>query len=127
MRGRYVNPQARYKAPDGCPTHESMASIPLPSAGFPRYRFPFVNGTMGMCDFLRPFRRTSLSFVWRYHALRLSFRSCRPKAPDRRPGMRDPVPSTGHGRMETFRTSQVPGEPSCVYALFSDPGGIGGI
>jgi len=24
-------------------------------------------------------------------------------------------------------TSQVPGEPLCVYALFSDPGGIGDI
>ena len=79
MRGRYVNPQPGYKAPDGCPTHDSMASIPLPSSGFPRYRFPFVNGTMGMCDFLRPFRRASFSFVWQYHAWRLSVRSCRPK------------------------------------------------
>jgi hypothetical protein len=25
-------------------------------------------------------------------------------------------------RMEAFRTSQVPGEPSCSYAVFSDPG-----
>ena len=37
--------------------------------------------------------------------------------------MRDPVPTSGHVRLETIRVSQVPGAPWCVYALFFDPGG----
>jgi hypothetical protein len=63
-----------------------------------------------------------VAFAWRYPALRLSFRSRRSSAPNRGPGVGNPVPTTGKLRRETFRTSQVPGEPFCPYALFSDPG-----
>ena len=56
---------------------------------------------------------------------RRSFAPCRPATPGR--GLRGvgvPVPepedSVGEGR-----GSQVPGDPSCALALFSDPGGIG--
>ena len=59
IRGCYVDPQPEYKAPGGCPTHDSMTSILLPSTGSPRYRCPCVNGTMKMCDVLRPSRRAS--------------------------------------------------------------------
>ena len=64
--------------PVGWPHHRSLTSIPLPSPGSPRYRFPCFIGTMEMCDSLRPSRRASLSFAWRYHVPRLSFRSCGP-------------------------------------------------
>ncbi len=49
-----------YSDPDGCPLHGSMTSISLPFTGSPRYRFPCFNGTMKMCDSLRPSHRASL-------------------------------------------------------------------
>src|SRR5688572_572973 len=46
---------------------------------------------------------------------------------DRGPGVRKPVPFPACDRRETIRTSQVPGEPCCPYAVFSDPGRTEGI
>ena len=100
-----------------------MTVISLLFPGSLRYRFPWCNGTMKMCDSRRPSHRTSFCFVWRYQAARLSFRSRRSSTHNRGPGVQHPVPTTGHVRLETFRVSQVPGVPWCVYALFSDPGG----
>jgi len=75
---RYVDPRPRYKAPDGWPAHKSMTNISLPSPGSPRSRFPCFNGTMKMCDSLRPSRRASLCFAWQYQVLRLWFAPCGP-------------------------------------------------
>jgi hypothetical protein len=63
-----------------------------------------------------------VAFAWRYHALRLSFRSHRPRTPTAGRGftIRSPWPDCYAWRRS--RTSQVPGEPSCPYALFFDPG-----
>ncbi len=52
---RFVDPQPRFKALDGCPPHKSMTSISLPSPGSPRSRFPCFNGTMKMCESLPTF------------------------------------------------------------------------
>jgi hypothetical protein len=103
IRGRYVDPQPGCKAPVGWPTHDSLTSRPLPSPGSPRYRFPCFQGTMERCDSLGPFHRASLSFAWRYHASRLSFRSLRSRTPNRGPGVRHPVPTTGMIRMEAIQ------------------------
>jgi hypothetical protein len=54
-----VDPQPKYKALDGLPTYDSLTDIPLPFPGSPRYRFPCFDGTMEMCDILRPSRRAS--------------------------------------------------------------------
>ena len=43
----------------------------------------------------------------------------------RGPGVRHPVPLAGSCRLETGRTSQVPGEPCCPCAVFFDPGRTG--
>ena len=57
-RRRDVDPRSECDAPDGFPAYESRTSISLPSPGFPRSGFPCFDGTMEMCDFLRPSRRT---------------------------------------------------------------------
>jgi hypothetical protein len=53
----------------------------------------------------------SVAFAWRYQTLCLSLRSLRPRTPNRRPGVRHPVPTPGNNRLETSRASQVPGKP----------------
>jgi hypothetical protein len=80
-RERYVDPWPRYDAPDGLPAHDSMTNISLPSPGSPRSRFPCFNGTMKMCDSLRPSRRVSFCFAWQYQVLRLCFAPCGPERP----------------------------------------------
>jgi hypothetical protein len=67
----------------------------------------------------------SVAFAWRYQALRPSFRSLRPRRPAAGQGFVYPVPPAGSCRLETIRTSQVPGEPLCPYAVFFDPGRTG--
>ena len=102
-----------------------MTNISLPSPGSPRSRFPCFNGTMKMCDSLRPSRRASLCFAWQYQVLRLSFAPCGPGRTTAGLGfvIRSPLPEELH--LETVRVSQVPGKPCCTYAVFFDPGGTG--
>jgi len=77
---------------------------------------------MRCSDALRPWRRASLPSLGATLRRVLIFRSRRSRPPDRGPGVHLPVPAAGWFRRETFRASQVPGEPRCAYALFSDPG-----
>jgi hypothetical protein len=106
IRGCYVDSKPRHKVLAECPTHGSMRSIPLPSPGSLRSRFPCFAGTMRMCDSLGPSHRASFSFAWRYPALRPVLRSQRSRTPDRGPGVHQPVPIAGNGRRETIRVSQ---------------------
>ena len=118
----FVNPKSWYDAPAGCPTHDSMTAISLPSTGSPRFRFPGFLGTTKMCDFLPPSRRASLPSLGATRRCVPSFCSSGPRTRDPRPGvqLRSPLPDLI--RLEMVRTSQVPGGPSCLYAVFSDPG-----
>jgi hypothetical protein len=63
-----------------------------------------------------------VAFAWRYPALRLSFCSHRSRALTAGRGLVIRFPRAGIVRRETTRTSQVPGEPCCSYAVFFDPG-----
>ena len=106
------------------PPRGAAASASLPSTGSSASEFPGFPGTMKACDFLGPSRRASLSCAWRYHPVRLS--SSLPRGPTPAGGLELwawQLRANGYG-LEIRRTSQVPGEPWCVYALFSDPGGI---
>ena len=95
----------------------------LPSPGSGRIPFPCFSGTMECSDVLRPSRRTRLPSPGNTMRCGLCFRSVRSRSPDRRPGVQDRSPLPAVVRVEAFRTSQVPGEPCCSYAVFSDPGG----
>jgi hypothetical protein len=77
---------------------------------------------MRCSDALPPFSPHFVAFVWRYHAARLC--SFLPQARRRLEGLEfwDWQPLTSSYRHGNDRDSQVPGEPSCAYALFSDPG-----
>ena len=79
---------------------------------------------MRRCDSLPPLPPHFVAFAWRYHSVRLS--SSLPTRPDagRRPGALGSGSPTPVGcRGGDGRVSQVPGEPPCAFALFSDPGG----
>jgi hypothetical protein len=122
IRGGFVNPQPRYKAPGGCPPHGSLTSISLPSPGSPRYRFPCFIGTMKMCDSQRPSHRASFPSLGDTRR-----RACRfaPSGPERTTAglgfvIRSPTPD--HDTWRRSGPPKVPGEPECAYALFSDPG-----
>jgi len=52
---------------------------------------------MKRSESLPPFRRASWCFAWRYHALRRSVRSQRPRTHDRGPGVGHPVSPAGLG------------------------------
>jgi len=118
-----VNPEPGSKAPVGWPTHDSLTDILLPSPGSPRYRFPCFDGTMKMCDSLRPSHRASLPSLGDTRRCVCRFA---PSGPERQTAgqgfvIRSPLPDE-----DAWRRSgppKVPGEPACVYALFSDPGG----
>jgi hypothetical protein len=91
--------------PDGC---GSPASAVLWSAAIP-------------CE---PSRRASLSFTRHYHSVTSVFVS--PFRPDAGRGPGGLVRPPPEARLRwSRRASPVPGEPSCVDAVFSDPGGTG--
>jgi hypothetical protein len=94
----------------------------LPSPGSRRSLFPCFLGTMRCSDPLPPFSPHFVAFAWRYRAARLC--SSLPQA-RRRPGgleFCDWQLRASNYRHGNDRDSQVPGEPSCAYALLSDPG-----
>ena len=88
-----------------------------------RGEFPCFHGTMKMCDSLRPSRRASLPSLGDTMCCACRFAPVGPERQTAGPGFVLPVPAAGMIHMETTRVSQVPGEPCCAYALFSDPGG----
>ena len=105
------------------PSNGSMTRRPLPSTGSPRVAFPGFDGTMRRSDSLPPFPP-------RFVVLRLAVPSRAPvfvsPPARRRPRARGFAVWQPHGQMlrdGDGRASQVPGEPSCAYALFFDPGG----
>ena len=57
----------------------------------------------------------SVAFTWRYHTLRLSFRSRRSRTPNRGPGVQHPVPPAGLLRMETIQ--DLPGSWRTLLSL----------
>src|ERR1700733_11816240 len=78
---------------------------------------------MKCSDVLRPSRQ--LRFLrWTLPGVASAFSLPAVQHANRGPGVRDPVPAAGSCRLETFRTSQVSGEPLCLCALFFDPGRI---
>jgi hypothetical protein len=103
------------------PRSGSAPRQPLPSPGSGRLPFPCFSGTMSHSDALPPILPHFVSFAWQYHPARLY--SSLPQA-RRRLGtwsFRDWQPP-GQQKSGDDRASQVPGELSCAYALFSDPG-----
>jgi hypothetical protein len=87
-----------------------------------RVSFPCVTGTMRCSDFRTPLSPRFVPFAWRYHPLASVFVS--PLRPDagRGPGALGLAAPRQWLRTGDDRISQVPGEPCCAYALFSDPG-----
>ena len=108
-------------ASPGSPRRVRPLAAPFPPLGPPR-RVPQLQRYYGAVRLPVPLSPRSVAFAWRYPAARLSIRSQRPRTPDRRPGVRVPVPTTGMMRREAGRASQVPGQPKYPYALFFDPG-----
>ena len=99
-----------------------MTSISLPSPGSPRSRFPCFDGTMEMCDSLRLSRRASLPSLGDTMRCVCRFAPVGPRRQTAGQGfvIRSPLPEIIAWKQ--FRASQVPGESSCAFALFSDPG-----
>lgn len=104
------------------PSNRSTTRHLLPSTGSGRLPFPGFLGTMRRSDARPPFPPRSVSFARRYHPVRLC--SCLPPARRRLGawGFRVWQPRANCCRDGDDRASQVPGEPSCPYALFLDPG-----
>ena len=85
--------------------------------------FPRFSATMRRSDSRPPISPHFVAFAWRYHPCALfapSGRDARPWAPGSWCSGSRAGDVGGDGR-----GSQVPGDPSCALALFSDPGGIG--
>ena len=103
------------------PSNSSMTRHSLPSPGFPRFEFPCFVGTMECSDFpplVRPrFGVPSLG--------RTSPCACvRSHGPDagQGPGALGLAAPRQKLRKGNDGISQVPGESSCAYAVFFDPG-----
>ena len=107
------------------PPNDSQPRRPLPSPGSRRNLFPRFHGTMRRSDArpsLSPRFLVSLGDTIPCACVRLS------AAARRRPAARSFRVGQPHAsiyRDGEDRASQVPGGPSCVYALFLDPGGTG--
>jgi hypothetical protein len=111
-------------APPGSPRWVRPSAAPFPPPGPPR-RVPRLRRYYGAVRLPEPLTPDSVAFARRYPAVRLLFRSRRSRSPNRGPGVRQPVPTTGTIRREASRASQVPRQPCCPFALFSDPGRTG--
>src|SRR6266436_8127680 len=76
-------------------------------------------------DFLPPFPPRFVAFAWRYHSVRLAFRSHHPKTPRWQAGSSlgsatpTPVPNDP---VETTGSPKFLGNPECFCALFFDSG-----
>ena len=109
------------RTPPGAPHWLRPSAAPFPPPGPPR-RVPRLRRYYGAVRLPGPLTPDSVAFARRYPAVRLSFRSQRSRSPNRGPGVHQPVPTSGTVRRETTRASQVPRQPCCPFALFSDPG-----
>jgi hypothetical protein len=112
------------RTPPGAPHWVRPSAAPFPPPGPPR-RVPRLRRYYGAVRLPGPLTPDSVAFARRYPAVRLSFRSQRSRSPNRGPGVRQPVPTSGTIRRETTRASQVPRQPCCPFARFSDPGRTG--
>ena len=121
IRGLSVDPVSRYEAPVGCPPTNPGRTSPFPPQG-PRGTGSPVSSVLWRCatSCVPHAALRCLRLALPGVALVVSLPSVRNA--NRGPGVRHPVPTAGLNRLETNRTSQVPGEPSCPYAVFFDPG-----
>ena len=105
------------------PLRRSAIRRPLPSTGSRRVGSPASAVVRGAPTPCRPSRRTSLPSLGGTD-LRSLVRSRRqPNAPPQARGFRLPGDPSFRVLCGGGRASQVPGEPQCVHALLSDPGG----
>src|SRR5258708_31025683 len=75
IRCRCVDTGPRFEALAVFPSNGSMLRHLLPFPGFPWSEFPGFTGTMRRSDFPTPITPHFVSFAWRYHGSRASFRS----------------------------------------------------
>src|SRR5271156_2619435 len=92
-----VDTVSGFDAPAMFPSNDSATRHSLPSPGSPRCQFPCFHGTMECSDVLRPSHRTRLPSPGDTMRRGLCVCSQRSRSPDRGPGVRHPVPSTGNG------------------------------
>ena len=126
-RGRVVDSESRYKVLAPFPGHGPATRRPLPSPGSLRHKFPGFTGTMERSD-----SRTSVPPSFVSFGRRLLPRApvlVAPHKPDA--GLGPGVFGSGHPQKpafvegETHGRPKFLGDPSCAYALFSDPGRTG--
>ena len=75
IRCRCVDTGPRFEALAVFPSNGSMLRHLLPFPEFPWSEFPGFTGTMRRSDFPTPITPHFVSFAWRYHGSRASFRS----------------------------------------------------
>jgi len=122
IRWSAVDTLGGYKAPGVFPSTGPMARHSLPSTGFRWLLFPCFHGTMKCSDLLPSF---SPRFVLPSLGDTVPCACLRSRKPDAGlgPGVLRLVTPDQLCRHGDDRNSQVPGEPWCAYAVFSDPGG----
>jgi hypothetical protein len=103
------------------PSNDSLTRRPLPSLGCPWGEFPEFVGTMRRSDVRTPFLPHFVFLRLAVPARVPVFAPTRPGT-GRRPGVLWLATPSHTLRVGDVRTSQVPGEPFCAYALFFDPG-----
>jgi hypothetical protein len=105
-----------------CPSPSPPVAAPFPALG-PSRRVPQLQRYYGAVRLPVPLSPRFVAFAWRYPAVCLWFRSRRSRTPNRGPGVRNPVPTSGHCRREATRASQVPGQPTVPLPCSSTPAG----
>src|ERR1019366_4743086 len=121
-RGRLVDSGVESNASALLPGHGTAARRPLPSTGSSRHKFPGFPGTMERSDSRPSVPTRFVSFAGRLPLRAPVFAPAKPDA-GLGPGvLGQATPRACRYRSGDGRASQVPGESSCTYALFSDPG-----
>ena len=121
-RGRLVDSGVESNASALLPGHGTAARRPLPSTGSSRHKFPGFPGTMERSDSRPSVPTRFVSFAGRLPLRAPVFAPAKPDA-GLGPGvLGQAAPRACRYRSGDGRASQVPGESSCAYALFSDPG-----
>jgi hypothetical protein len=122
IRGHFVDTVLEARSPRRVSCPRFRAKLPPSLPGSPRYRFPWIIGTMRRCDFLPALPPHFVAFAWRYHSVRLDSLPS-PKTQQRQAwsvGVRPP-----HGRRVPVETTGSPkflGNPNCFCAMFFDSG-----
>ena len=112
----------RLRVPAECPTNDSRTSTPLPIHRVPAVQVPLLPRYYEGVRLPAPFPPRFVAFAWRYHPERLCSSLPLGPTPAGGLGLSGLAAPRQHFRTGGHRISQVPGEPYCAYALFSDPG-----